>query len=308
MNKPHALAALIAMSVCNPAQAWDTVPADVSFQNSDGLTLQGKLFQKPDSATSRKPAVILLHGCAGIYNKSGKINNIYREWGDRLNAAGYVALLVDSFSPRNAGSQCGNGAGVGVSEIFDRPKDVLAAFSYIAANLPGVDPARIAVLGWSHGASTVISALSTTKAVDGITPNPNAASKPIKLGLAFYAGCGLSDYQCGSYVDASGVTKPASCWGGLAKSKWDSYAPMYFFHGTADTTTKLSYCSTRVANAANISGGGSLTLTTYANAVHSFDDPDVGGGACIDDATTPNACAKQQADTAAMNALNQYLK
>jgi len=305
MFKPFLSAAFVAANIATQAFAWDVTPTDVSFQNADGLALQGKLFS-PATAPAQPgyPAVILLHGCAGVYNSNGNVSSIYREWGDRLVAAGYVALLVDSFGPRGAGNQCGNGAGVGVSEIFDRPKDVDAAYAYLAAQAGEVNAAKIGVLGWSHGGSTVVSSLAATLPADPSTPSANAASKPLKVGIAFYAGCGLSDYRCGTQSNGN----PASCWGGLSKSKWDSYSPLHFFHGTADTTTALQNCNTRINLATAIPGGGSLTMSAYDNAVHSFDDPNVGGGVCVDSTATPNSCAKQQADVAALNTLNQYLK
>lgn len=304
MFKTLILTAFAAANLAAQAWAWNAAPTDVTFQNADGLSIQGKLFAPAAASPAPRPAVIMLHGCKGIYNDSGEVSNIYREWGDRLVAAGYVALLVDSYTPRAAVDQCGNGAGVGVSEIFDRPKDVAAAHAYLAGQAQTVNATRIGVLGWSNGASTVVSTLATTLPIGGTTANPAAAGAPLKVGVAFYAGCGLADYQCGTQTNG----KPASCWGGLTYSKWDSYAPLHFFHGNADETTKLEYCTTRINRATLAAGGGTLTLSAYDQAVHSFDDASVGGGVCVDQASTPNACAKQQADAAALNTLNQYLQ
>lgn len=295
--------AFVAANLIIPALAWNSTPVDVDFKNIDGTVIQGKLFS-PAALAAPAPAVIMLHGCAGVYNSNGNISGIYREWADRLVAAGYVALLVDSYTPRSAGNQCGNGAGVGVSEIFDRPKDVDAAYAYLATQAAAVNAAKIGVLGWSNGGSTVVSSLAATQPVNPALPSANAGAKPLKVGVAFYAGCGLADYQCGTQKNG----KPASCWGGLSTSKWDSYSPLHFFHGTADTTTSPAYCNTRISLATSIPGGGGLTMSAYDNAQHSFDDPNVGGGACVDSASTPNSCAKQQADIAALNTLNQYLK
>lgn len=290
------------------AQPYAITPTDVSFQNEEGLLIPAKLFSPAIADGARRPAVIMLHGCAGVY-ADGDVSKIYREWGDRLVAAGYVALLVDSFSSRTTEPQCNNGPGVGVSEVFDRPKDVDAAYDFLVQEKDkiGVNPDKIGVLGWSHGGSTVVSSLATTQPINPTLPNPNASMKPIKVGVAFYAGCGLSDFACGT--QSKDPSKPASCWGGLSTSKWDSYSPLYFFHGTADTTTLLSYCNTRISRATSTPGGGTLALTAYDNATHKFDDPNVGGTTpCIDSTVTPNSCAKQQADVAALNALNQALK
>lgn len=306
MFKKITLSIFLVISIATRTFAFDATPTDVSFTNEDGLVLQGKLFSPLTPPQALLPAVIMLHGCKGIYNDQGKITGIYREWGDRLTAAGYVALLVDSYSPRHALDQCGNGAGVGVSEIFDRPKDVTAAHDYLTTLTTLINSSKIGVLGWSNGASTVISSLATIQPIttNGIIANSNAANTPLKVGVAFYAGCGLADYRCGAQSNG----KPASCFGGLSTSKWDSYSPLHFFHGSADTVVSAANCSTRTSKATKIAGGGALTLTIYDGAAHSFDDKSVGGGSCVDQISTPNSCAKQQADIAAMNTLNQYLK
>jgi dienelactone hydrolase len=111
--------------------------------------------------------------------------------------------------------------------------------------------------------------------------NPYANSTPLKVGIAFYAGCGLADYQCGTQKNG----KPASCWGGLSGSKWASYAPLQMLHGTADSTVSIQSCTTRTALAQNQPGGASVALAAFNNAQHSFDDPSNGIG---------NLCRQQQ--------------
>lgn len=285
-----------------PALAWNAQPTPVNFLNEEGLNLSAQLFVPVAPAVNGSyPAVVMLHGCSGAYNDSGGISNIYREWADRLTAAGYVALLVDSFTPRNTPDQCGNGAGVGVSEIFDRPKDAVAAYQYLTTANLGVAAARVGLLGWSHGGSTVMSTLATTDPVNTTSASALATGSPFRVGVAFYPGGGLSDSRCGTYNGA-----PKSCWKGLSTSVWDSYAPLFIHHGTADTTTSLSNVQTRVTKAQSQAGGASVSLTAYTDAQHKFDDPGTGGGACT--ATTPNACAKQAADPVAMAAFQQYLQ
>lgn len=302
--------AVLALAAAASAQAWSAQPTAVSFANASGLMLSGQVFTPTGAAPAvGRPAVVMLHGCAGLYytNAQGQvsISSIYREWADRLTAAGYVALLVDSFGPRNAGNQCGNGAGTGVSEIFDRPADALAGRNFLAAGGYGVNAARIGLLGWSHGASTVLSTLATRKPVEYTVDNPLAAGAPFRVGVAFYPGGGLSDSRC--YQKRNDGSTTTSCWNGIALSVWDSYTPLAIHHGTADTTTLLSYVSTRVTRAQASAGGASVALTTYTDAVHSFDDPNTGGGACVSAASTPNPCAKLAGDTAAMATFATWL-
>jgi len=228
-------------------------------------------------------------------------------------------------TPRTAGYQCttkcaANAVGTGVSEIFERPNDVAAAYAYLktlktSASIPIVNVDKVGLLGWSHGASTVLTTLAIS---DPISPstilNPLAVSKPYKVGIAFYACCGFSNKQC----SADGTTL-SSCWGGLSSSKWGSFSPVFLYHGTKDTVCSLDNCNTRIARAQTgvdttlYAGGSSVAaIIPYVDAVHSFDDPSssLGGGACstLTPATTPNQCAKQAADPDAMAQLDKYLK
>jgi dienelactone hydrolase len=124
----------------------------VEFPNLPGHTpanLRGYLA-RPDSGLSAElggslnygapfPAVVVLHGCAGIFGHSAVI-------ADRLSSWGYVTLAVDSLGPRGVGiaNRCGRG-------LPDQAFDAYAALRYLS-QLDFVDPARVAVFGQSMGA------------------------------------------------------------------------------------------------------------------------------------------------------------
>ncbi len=350
------IVALLGFATAHKGATYTVTPTEVSFSSVTGppVTILDRLFNSGDAAN--KPAVIMLHGCAGIYSstcwaydrnttcyskvttttncdtsccwtsdrRASKISPIYLEWGDRLVANGYVALLVDSFGPRDAGYQCttkcaANAVGTGVSEIFERPHDVAAAYAYLktlksSTNDPIVNVERVGLLGWSHGGSTVLASLAISDPISPATVmNPLAVSRPYKVGVAFYGCCGFSHTLC----SANGTTISA-CWGGLSSSKWGSFSPVFLYHGTKDTVCLLDNCNTRIAKAQTLdtplypSGSSLATIMSYADAVHSFYDPSssLGGGVCstLAPSTTPNQCAKQVADPDAMTQLNKYLK
>src|ERR1051326_5887676 len=46
------------------------------------------------------PAIVALHGCGGLAGRSGPVAGRYRDWGERLAAAGFVGLFSDSFGSR----------------------------------------------------------------------------------------------------------------------------------------------------------------------------------------------------------------
>ncbi len=251
---------------------------DVSFTNQQGFTITGKLY-KP-SGSGPYPAVVMLHGCSGIFSYSDPtkgVGSLFKEWGERLVNAGYVALLVDSYSPRSAPqNQCGSST---TSPVDDRPYDAYAAYNYLIAQSYITD--SIGLLGWSAGGSSAMATMAST----------TSTQANFRTAAIFYAGCGLDN-----------------AFGGLSNSTWKPYAPVQFFHGTADTTTLLSYCQTRVDRAitlgASAATGNPVTLTTYSGAHHSFDmAKQVGGSYTIEDVN-----AKPDADSKAMDLFDTYVK
>lgn len=258
-------------SLSLPALAWTTTGSDVSFVNAQNLTIHAKLYRPAGNGPF--PAVVMLHGCSGAFSYSDPskgVATLYREWADRLVAQGYAALLVDSFSSRNAAqNQCGNGS-AGTSEVYDRPLDAQSAYTYLAGR-DDIQPLRIGLLGWSHGASSALASMADTATVEGF-----------RGAVAFYPGCGLYN-----------------AFGGLAGSTYRSYAPVSMMHGTADALYQSGACQARVQHA-----DGSLSLITYTNAQHSFDQAKTVGNGF----TQADVDAKVQADALALAKLASWLK
>ena len=130
--------------------------------------LSGMLGSHSDRA-GPYPAVVVLHGCSGISSHSAKI-------ADRLGSWGYVALTVDSLSPRGIASGCGAG-------FLDQPFDAYAARRYLS-QLDFVDPARVAVLGQSMGGAAVLYAADRDLVAQYFEERFRAA-------IAYYPGCGI---------------------------------------------------------------------------------------------------------------------
>ncbi len=217
------------------AQGTDIDPATVTvttskvtFTNSAGLLLDNNTLFMPDQFVKTRGAIIMMHGC------SGPGSSLYTRWGQALGSLGYMVLLVDSFGPRGSSSECGNGSG-GISEVDDRPKDAFAAYDFLVNNHQA---GRVALMGWSHGASTVLATLWQGQ-----------ERQVFRAGYVFYAGCGL--------------------WNKIAEPY--PYAPLWMHHGDADTTTGLASCAT-LDSKESTKGAGRIVLTTYAGAGHSFDN------------------------------------
>src|SRR5215469_655236 len=166
----------------SPAASAGTL---VEFPNLDGHTpanLSGYLA-RPDAGLSAElgghsdgapyPAVVVLHGCNGMFGSSAVI-------ADRLSSWGYVTLAVDSLGPRVSGiaNRCDKG-------LPEQAFDAYAALRYLS-QLDFVDPARVAVLGQSLGAETALHAVvdhnSAAQSFDG----------RFRAAIAYYPYCDAS--------------------------------------------------------------------------------------------------------------------
>lgn len=278
MKSLHTFLLVSCYLLCAPARAN---PTDVSFSTLQGITITGKLYL-PAGSNTLAPAVVLMHGCSGIYSYSDPSKGLallYKEWGARLASAGYVALIVDSFSARNTPqNQCGNSSG-GVSEVTDRPYDAYGAAQFLKTSYSGwVAPAKIALLGWSHGASSTLSTLSDTMV--------STFSKPFKAGFALYPGCGLYN-----------------AFGGISTSTYVPYAPLYILHGSIDPLYTSGYCDKRVNNAIKL-GSTDMSMSVYLGAQHDFDNARM-----VDSKwTQADVDAKAAADAFVMLHLNDMFK
>lgn len=123
-----------------------------------------------------RAAIVLLHPCVGI-------SEFEEMWSDRLVAWGYVVLSVDSFTPRGVKYICDSRDGY--IRPWTRALDAYGAKRYLST-LAYVDPARIAVMGMSHGGMTVLEAIKQSIS-EGL------ATKPFQAAIAFYPLCSVPE-------------------------------------------------------------------------------------------------------------------
>jgi dienelactone hydrolase len=155
----------------------------VEFPNLPGHTpanLSGYLA-RPDTGLAAElggpsngapfPAVVVLHGCNGMFGHSAVI-------ADRLSSWGYVALAVDSVGPRVTGiaTRCRKGL---PEQVFD----AYAALHYLS-QLDFVDPARVAVLGQSEGGRTALHAVDHH-------PAEQFFAEGFRAAVAYYPYCDI---------------------------------------------------------------------------------------------------------------------
>lgn len=215
-------------------------PERVTFagRDSSAASIQGLLYL-PAAANGPRPAVIALHGCGGNTRANGR-DLVARvpDWTNRWIAAGYTVLWPDSFGSRGLGSQCGVTDRL-ITPAF-RAGDALAAADWLGGQ-PGIDKARIALVGWSNGGSTVLRAVAGT---------PDGGAAPFKTAVAFYPGCR-------PLVEAT------------RRVAWSTSVPLTILMGGADDWTSPEPC--RVLGFTR----PFVRYIEYPGAYHDFDAPDV---------------------------------
>jgi dienelactone hydrolase len=171
----------------------------------------------PAAIEGKRPAVIALHGCGGLYTRSGNLLPRHRAMAELLNERGFHVVFPDSFTPRGIQQLCTIALQERRLRAADRAADVHAALDWAAARAD-VDAARIVVLGWSHGGSAVLAALNHR-----LGPQPLQA----RAAVAFYPGCSPYARRPGMYLPVAPLliligelddwTPPAPC---VELAKW----------------------------------------------------------------------------------------
>ena len=143
-------------------------PVHFPISTSDGkrLELVGGLYLPEGKRPA--PAVVILHGSLGLSGPR------YARWAERLREWGYAALIIDMYGPRGLRSTFDNSS----APAFELAGDAIAAAHWLAAR-EDIDGRRIALLGFSHGGSTVLKALSAQFGERGL----------IRAGVAYYPLC-----------------------------------------------------------------------------------------------------------------------
>jgi len=174
------------------------------------------------------PAVVLAHGCGGIGQN-------VRNWARFLQARGYVALVLDSFSSRAISEICTAPR----LTLADRVGDAYGALKYLQS-LPNVDGRRVGMMGFSHGGMTTLKAISET------TPFPLGGAPRFAAAIALYPDCLTSE------VDAT--------------------VPLLIQSAARDDWTLAAPCQSK--SATRKAEGYPVDVEVIPNALHGFDISD----------------------------------
>jgi dienelactone hydrolase len=226
--------------------------------NGVAVLLHAMLLLPPGAAPAvGRPAIVALHGCGGMYSKrTGHEDELAERLAlraDPLLRDGYAVLFLDSFRSRGIEQVCTLRHSERTVKVAQRRQDALAALSYLAGR-PDVARERIALLGWSHGGSTALSAIDAR--------NRTVAKAFFRAAVAFYPGCK-------SALQAAGRYRPG--------------APTRVYIGELDDWTPAATCAA-LGNAMAVRNED-LLVTTYADSYHAFDAPT---GELVHRADVPN--------------------
>ncbi len=249
LHHPFALAFLfsILFSIVLP-QISSAETARLEICSIDTLTLTDKQFLlgmkdgKParigaelrlPPGTNRIPAVVLIHGSGGVgANVDG--------WAQELNSIGVAVLILDTFTGRGITQTITDQSQL---SSFSMLLDAYKALELLSKH-PRIDPARIAVMGFSKGGFAAL--YSSMKRFQKMWAPPGMEFSAY---IPFYTRCDTP------YIDDENI----------------SDHPIRFFHGAADDYVPVEPTKRYVERLKR--AGKDVQLTVYEGARHSFDNP-----------------------------------
>jgi dienelactone hydrolase len=232
LSGARAEAQTVARIELQPIQTMTLKSAQILTGDMNGApaTLAGEL-RIPKPGSDRLPAVILIHGSGGV---GGNVDT----WAKEINSLGIAVFILDAFSGRGI-----------VSTVNDQSQldslamtiDAYRALSLLAQH-PRVDPARIAVMGFSKGAVPAVYSASQRFA-----KLYNLAKVEFAAHIGLYTPCNVQ------YRDDDKVTG----------------APIRLFHGIADDYVSIAPCRAYVERLK--SARVNAALSEYPDAFHAYD-------------------------------------
>jgi len=225
----------------------------VRFTSLDGpaTVLDAYLFRP--ATPGPHPAVVFLHGCGGLVEHTTgpwpttTIVSRELDWAARLTGAGYIVLMVDSFTARGVTGMC-RAADYRPAVYAARPYDAYAALLYLQQMQPDVIPGRIGLMGWSEGGGALLDAIRTS-----------SRARPSYLPQGDFQGA-VAFY-------------PARCNVRREGEIWASPVPLLVLIGAGDVWTPAEPCQKLIDSASFSRSLANIAI--YPNAYHDFDWPNM---------------------------------
>jgi dienelactone hydrolase len=237
----------------------------------------------------------------------------FKGWVDSFRIHKIAALFVDSYTARGVRTFHNQAPpdNIFLAAEFVRPRDAYAGLEFLRTQ-PKVIANKIALLGFSHGGTTVLSTMVDADAVakatpwsvinDGITytdgilsPAARPAAGGFIAAVSYYPGAAMFSYYGKPGTPSSGKYVPYAPIMLHAAGADPLYTTLYTNY---DNNTQINSYDALIAKAQMNPGSAAMTKHVYAGANHSFDGETTSG---------TDATASVLARTRTINFLKQYL-
>jgi len=252
-----------------------------------GNPLKAILFIPASSAAV--PAVVVQHGSSGLWSSTDMSNtqlaSQFSIWIDSFRVNKIAALFIDSYTARGVKNfpNMAPPENIFLAAEFIRPRDAYAGLTYLRT-LSRIQANRIALLGFSHGGTSVLSTMVDAQAVSkptwslissGITYTDGVlapAQRPAEGGfvaaVSYYPGAAMFSYYGRPGTPSNGKYIPYAPIMLHAAGKDPLYTTLY---SNSDNNTNISAYDGLVLKAQQSNLSAPMSLYVYDNAEHSFD-------------------------------------
>lgn len=205
------------------------------------------LWIKATKGEGKRPAVIALSGCGGLYSTieglQSRLSPRHETMARVFTNAGFHVMFPDMFTPKGKHGNCTESLDTWAKTAVQDRSLVQGAMNWMAGQ-DDVDMSRVVFFGWSYGATVMLASLNLAY--------PDVAMRPFqpKAATGFYP-------YCQPYLDNAGAYKPA--------------APIYIVMGENDNWTLPKHCQRleKDVNQTDVS----FKMKTYVDTYHDFDAP-----------------------------------
>lgn len=227
--------------------------------NGKPVTVAGQL-RIPKAGTDKLPAIIMVHGSGGLSASADA-------WAQELNSIGLAVLVLDSFAGRGIANTITDQSQL---DSLAMATDAYRALDVLAQH-PRIDPARIAIIGFSKGAvAAVYSANMRFRKLLGSATTEFAAH------IGLYTPCNVS------FRDDEKVTGK----------------PIRLHHGIPDDWVTIEPC--RAYTARLKQAGADATLAEYPGAYHAYDNAAIVQPVKFPQAQTTRNCSIREGEHGAV--------
>ena len=254
---------------------------------TDGNPLRAILFIPASSVAV--PAVVVQHGSGGLWSSTDITNtqlaSQFSIWIDSFRVNKIAALFIDSYTPRGVKNfpNIAPPENIFLAAEFIRPRDAYAGLQYLRT-LSRIKGDRIALLGFSHGGTSVLSTMVDAQAVSKPTwslissgttytngvlaPAQRPANGGFVAAVSYYPGAAMFSYYGRPGTPSNGKYIPYAPIMLHAAGKDPLYTTLYT---NSDNNTSISSYEGLILKAQLSNLSAPMTLHVYDNTEHSFD-------------------------------------